>query len=109
VWVEEAGLKRDRAFYNVHALQLRSLSAYALRSREFASAFRQAFAPQRAEWPAVSTDRGPQTLLEGWIPADDSLADSVLQLIERFVPLAEIVDGLLADRKTGGARFVSAR
>src|SRR5262245_17324147 len=39
VWIEENGIKRNRAFYNIHALRLRSLSGYSLQSREFAAAF----------------------------------------------------------------------
>lgn len=100
VWVEPKGLKKKQAFYNIHALRLRSLNAYELQSREFAEAFRTRFARQRAEWPNVSIDFGPQTLMQGWIPLDESrLEQDAAKLILQFVPLSELIDDLLEQRK----------
>ena len=101
VWVEPKGLKKRQAFYNIHALRLRSLNAYALQSREFAEAFRARFARQRAGWPNVSVDFGPQTLMQGWIPLDESrLEQDTVALIQRFVPLSALIDELLEQRKS---------
>lgn len=95
VWIDEPGLARERAHYNVHALRLRSLD-YSIRSREFASAFRAALAGISRDWPHLSTDRGPQTLMQGWIELDIArLEQDVVDLIHRFLPLADLIDTLL--------------
>jgi hypothetical protein len=59
VWVAEEDLRKKRACYNIHALRMRSLRAYSLQSREFASAFRARLNPQKKAWPEVS---GPTVL-----------------------------------------------
>ena len=100
VWVEEKGLKKNRAFYNIHALRLRSLSAYSLQSGEFAAAFRARFARQKSLWPEVSVEYGPQTLMQGWIALDeDRFEEEVVRLVHLFVPLVDIIDELLDQRK----------
>lgn len=100
VWVDAKGIKQRRAFYNIHALKLRSLAGHAIQSREFAAAFRSAFTPSKADWPHVSTDYGPQTLMQGWIGLDSPrFEDDVAELARRFIPLAELVDRLLDQRK----------
>jgi hypothetical protein len=101
VWVNEKALKKQRAYYNIHALRLRNLGAYSLRGREFAEAFRARFASQKASWPSVSTEYGPQTLMQGWIPLDDGrLERDVTRLVERFIPLSATIDALLDQRKS---------
>src|SRR2546430_5895551 len=52
VWVEEKGLKNNRVFYNIHALRLRNMSAFTLKSREFATAFRSVFARESTALPS---------------------------------------------------------
>lgn len=105
VWIEEKGLKQKRVFYNIHALRLRKLEAYALQSREFAAAFRAQFAPVSRAWPNVAVNYGPQTLMQGWIEWDETrLADDLVALTERFLPLGAVVDGLLEARKKVRAR-----
>lgn len=100
VWVEEKGLKQNRALYNIHALRLRSLSAYALQSREFAAAFRARFASQQTRWPHVSIEHGPQTLMQGWIALDeDRLEEEAVKLVQLFIPLSDTIDDLLDHRK----------
>ena len=100
VWVNEEGLLKKQAFYNIHALRMRSLRAYSLQSREFAAAFRARFNPQKNAWPEVSVAYGPQTLMQGWIAwNDDRIAEDVAQLIHRFIPLSDTIDELLAQRK----------
>lgn len=100
VWIEPKGVSANRVFYNIHALKLRRLSAYRLESRKFAEAFRKRFAPSAQSWPNVSVDFGPQTLIQGWIELDDKrLAEDVADLVRRFIPLAPLIDELLAERK----------
>ncbi len=100
VWVDATGLKQRRAFYNLHALKLRSLEGYSIQSREFAAAFRSAAAESIRDWPHVSTDYGPQTLMQGWIELDSPrVEDEVAELVRRFIPLAERVDKLLDQRE----------
>lgn len=100
VWTNEKGRKANRAFYNIHALRLRAMRGYSLQSHEFASSFRSRFAPQKNAWPNVSVDHGPQTLIEGWIDLDEShLEESIINLLTLFIPLADVVDELLAERK----------
>ncbi len=99
VWVDAKGLKQQRAFYNLHALKLRSLDGYSIQSREFAAAFRSAAAESIRDWPHVSTDYGPQTLMQGWIELDSPrFEDDIADLARRVIPLAELVDKLLDQR-----------
>lgn len=99
VWLDEKSLKQHRVRYNIHALKLRTIPGFALQSREFAAAFRSAFSSVSREWPHVSTDYGPQTLMEGWIPSDpEKIEAEVAALIRRFLPLADVIDQLLDQR-----------
>ena len=88
IWMEAD----DRIKYNIHALKLRHLTAYKLQSREFAAAFRAKFEP--ASWPNISTDFGPQTLMQGWISTDSNLDE----LIAKFVEMHQLIDELLKER-----------
>ena len=97
VWVEEKGLEQNRAFYNIHALKLRALEGHEIQSREFADAFRTAFAAAPSDWPHVSIDYGPQTLMQGWIDLENLENDAAV-LVSRFIPLAELIDSLLDER-----------
>ncbi len=82
----------SRINYNIHALKLRHLTAYRLQSRDFATAFRASFNP--AGWPNISTDFGPQTLMQGWIPDDGNLDE----LIVKFVETHQLIDELLKEK-----------
>jgi hypothetical protein len=100
IWVEEKGVKKNQAFYNIHALRVRNLSAYSLQSREFAAAFRERFSRQKSVWPEVSVTYGPQTLMQGWIALDeDRLEEEVVRLVHLFIPLSDTIDDLLDQRK----------
>lgn len=100
IWIDAKSLRQQRILYNIHALKLRHLSAYALESREFAAAFRREFAPTAARWPSVSVDFGPQTLMQGWIPlVESTLEADVTHLARRFLPLARTIDALLNARR----------
>jgi len=101
MWIDAKALKQSRVFYNIHALKLRSLEGHAIRSREFAAAFRDAFAVSASDWPHVSTDFGPQTLMQGWIALDPMrLEGDTVDLARRFVTLAPLIDSLLDQRTT---------
>jgi hypothetical protein len=105
LWLDPHSLRQQRVLYNIHALRLRALVGYTLTSREFARAFRQAFEPLRASWPNVETDRGPQTLMEGWIPLlGNSFHPDLLRLLVRFEKISPLIDRLLAEHRTGSRK-----
>jgi hypothetical protein len=101
VWLDADALRRGRINYNIHALKLRDLPGHKIQSRDFAAAFRAAFSARHdtANWPNLSLDHGPQTLLQGWIAlSPDRLETDVAALAERLVSLAPLIDTLLAER-----------
>lgn len=98
-WAEAKSLQSGRLFYNIHALRLRSLRGHSIQSREFARAFRAQFARVSADWPNVSIDYGPQTLMQGWIALNSQqVEEDVADLVLRFIPLANTIDTLLQQR-----------
>ncbi len=97
VWIECDGGPEDRLHYNLHALKLRQLKPYRLESRKFARAFREAFSSRSAGWPNVRTDYGPQTLFQGFVVCPQShIEEAATELTDRFAPLADVVNRLLA-------------
>ena len=103
VWVDEKGLKENRVFYNLHALKLRALPGYSIESRKFAEAFRKEFAAFQSAWPHVSTDYGPQNLMQGWIANGEGRTAELDQLVGGFLDLPGMIDELLRE-KSGTAR-----
>lgn len=100
IWVSDDTLKSNKLYYNIHALQLRSLTGYSIKSREFAAAFRIRFAAFAQKWPNVRVDFGPQTLMEGWIAIDAlTLDQDVRDLAGKFLEIEGIIDQLFAERK----------
>lgn len=100
IWTNDRSTVQDRVNYNIHALKLRDLKGYSIKSRDFASDFRKAFAPIRSAWPNVSVEYGPQTLMEGWIEADSvHLEKEILDLMDRFASLSPLIDRLLESRR----------
>ncbi|PYF75147.1 hypothetical protein [Pedobacter nutrimenti] len=100
LWISEASLKENRLYYNIHALKLRELSAYVIKSREFAEAFRKAFKAFEKRWPNVRTDFGPLTLMEGWIKIPEKTFEKdVLALARQFLDIEFIINGLLEERR----------
>lgn len=103
VWLGEKELKARRFNYNIHALKLGTLPGHVVKPREFASAFREKLDAhaQRSDWPNLSTDYGPQTLMQGWMPLDEAtFRPEVESLIERFVRMHQVIDALLLERKS---------
>jgi hypothetical protein len=96
IWLNEKTLTKNKILYNVHALKLRQLKGYSITSREFASSFRKKFKPFLHDWPNVSLDYGPLTLMEGWIEFDERyLENNVLDLAKKFSDIDFIIDELL--------------
>lgn len=97
VWVDEEAVKRGGVHYNLHALKLRQMSAYALESRKFASAFRAAFGSRSNGWPGVTMAFGPQILFQGFVKCPPRrVEEATLTLLRKFMPLGTLVDDLLA-------------
>jgi hypothetical protein len=100
VWVNDNTIHKGRIYYNIHAIKMRKLKGYNIESRKFAGAFRAKFEPLKAQWPNVSTAAGPLTLMEGWIALDDDqIVGEISRLTHNFIPLAQIIDGLLNEIK----------
>jgi hypothetical protein len=102
VWLGEKELQARRFNYNIHALKMRELPGHAIKPREFAAAFREAFAKSQSQWPNVSTDYGPQTLMQGWMPLDEgTFRRDVEDLVGHFVSMYVLIDELLLERSRG--------
>lgn len=100
VWVEAASFKQSKLFYNIHALKLRQLAGYNIASREFAARFRQRFQPFQSQFPNVSVDFGPLTLMQGFVDTDfNDCQAQAMHLSENFLRIAHLIDETLADFK----------
>lgn len=103
VWPNDESIREGKLNYNIHALKLRQLAGYSIKSREFADAFRRRFKPFAKKWPNVSVDFGPLTLMQGWVAFDEENFEAiVIDLSCKFLEIAFIMDDLLAERKKGG-------
>ncbi|MGB2846727.1 MAG: hypothetical protein WBB93_04125 [Saprospiraceae bacterium] len=93
IWVNEVTLAEEKLFYNIHALKLRQLHGYKIESRKFADTFRALFKTLEDQWPNVSTQFGPLTLIEGWLPLDiPSLPHQLTRLADIFLTLEPLID-----------------
>ena len=103
IWINDDALQENKLLYNIHALRLRELTGYSIKSREFADAFRTRFRPFEKKWPNVSVDFGPLTLMEGWVSIDiNHFEHQILTLTHQFFHLQPIIDDLLLARKKTG-------
>jgi hypothetical protein len=93
-WLTNESLKHDKLLYNIHALNLRRLSGYRIKSREFAEAFRAEFKPFESNWPNISTAFGPQTLMQGWVAYDAAQPAIIATLSQNFAQINFIIDDL---------------
>jgi hypothetical protein len=85
-----------KLFYNIHALKLRKLKGYSIASRDFATTFRKKFKPFEPQWPNVSLQFGPLTLMQGWVKADkNNMQSEIAGLANRFLEIACLVDETL--------------
>ncbi|SHG20375.1 hypothetical protein [Pedobacter caeni] len=100
VWLNDESIQKGKIYYNIHALKLRQLTNYSIKSREFSNAFRLRFMPFEKQWPNVSVDFGPLTLMEGWVPFDhEHIEKLVADLASNFLEIAVIIEDLLKERK----------
>lgn len=100
IWANKESISKNRLYYNIHALKLRELKNYSIQSREFAAAFRSRFKAFEKQWPNVSVDFGPLTLMQGWISTDTENFDiEVSNLARNFLSIQFIIDDLLSERK----------
>ena len=100
VWVSQESIRKNRANYNIHALKLRQLAGYSITARNFADDFRNGLAAMRNTWPNMSTDYGPQTLMQGWIEIDfDRFERDIHLLLKRFLPVSKLIDRLVEARR----------
>lgn len=100
VWVNEKSIKEERLYYNIHALKLRELKEYKIASRHFAERFRNNFKSHQNNWMNVSTNYGPQTLMQGWQKLKiDTIQNDVIQLASEFLKISPLIDKTLNDFK----------
>jgi hypothetical protein len=100
VWFDGDAEPVNRAKYNIHALKLRQLRGYKITSRDFAEEFRKRFRRAARHWPNVSTEFGPQTLMQGWIDVVATTFEAdVVRYMNRFLEISPIIDELLEKRR----------
>ncbi|HSH66152.1 MAG TPA: hypothetical protein VLB84_10215 [Bacteroidia bacterium] len=96
IWVNDETIKKNKLFYNIHALKLRQLKGYSITSREFAIRFRNDFKKHEKDWKNVSVKFGPLTLMEGWEPLDnENLENIILKLANNFLKIEQLIDTTL--------------
>jgi hypothetical protein len=99
IWMSDASIRESKLCYNIHALKLRQLVNYSIQSREFAQAFRTQFKPFEKDWPNVSLNFGPLTLMEGWVKIDmENFEAELSSLAHQFLTIEFIIDELLQQR-----------
>lgn len=96
IWINDATIKKQKIFYNIHALKLRKLKGYSIESRKFAEAFRAGFKKTEHTWKNVSVKFGPLTLMEGWLIVDiENFQDEMLGLVNKFLETDHLIDDTL--------------
>ena len=96
LWVTPPLVEQKQFAYNIHSRQLRRLAGYKLASRKFADEFRQAVKGRVSDWPGISMNYGPLTLLEGHDSCNaDNFAEKAEQRVVDFVGIHEEIDHLL--------------
>ncbi len=101
IWVNDETLKRNKVFYNIHALKLRELKGYSITSREFANRFRADFMQFERNWENVSVEFGPLTLMEGWEHFEnENLENIIVKLANNFSGIEHLIDHTLEQFET---------
>ncbi len=99
IWINEESIQESKLYYNIHAFKLRQLTGYSIKSREFADAFRSRFQVFKYNWPNVSLDFGPLTLMQGYVEIDlENFENAILELANQFLEIQFIIDDLLEER-----------
>jgi hypothetical protein len=100
IWINDASISEQKILYNIHAFKLRHLKGYSIASRKFADSFRTSFSEFEQQWPNVSLNYGPLTLMQGWIKHDpEKMQDEILGLYKNFLELEPLIDQTLAKFK----------
>lgn len=100
IWVNEEAIANQRLLYNIHALRLRQLKGYKLQSSALAISFREKLKAFQQHWPNVSTEFGPQTLMEGWVDLDnESIQKDILKLATNFLAIEHLIENTLLEFK----------
>ncbi|WP_185287454.1 hypothetical protein [Chryseobacterium lactis] len=100
IWINDKTIREGKMYYNIHALKLRELKNYSLSSRNFAQDFRNEFLKHKEDWPNLSLDFGPLTLLEGWFDLkDEYLQEDIIELVQKFLKVSFLIDKVLAQYK----------
>ncbi|PWN59724.1 hypothetical protein [Chryseobacterium viscerum] len=100
VWINDKTISERKIYYNIHALKLRRLKGYTITSRNFAQDFRNEFLKYQKEWPNVSVNYGPLTLMEGWVALkEDHIEKDIQELAQRFLKISPIIDNVLKQYK----------
>lgn len=96
VWVDTKYLKKNLYSYNIHAKSLNKLPGYQLKPKIFAGEFRGLVQSSVAQWPGISLDYGPSTLLMGRDVCElDSFAEKVEERMMGYVDIHHHIDHLL--------------
>ncbi|MEZ4793562.1 MAG: hypothetical protein R2783_08910 [Gelidibacter sp.] len=96
IWVNDETIKRNKVFYNIHALKLRELKGYSITSRAFADSFRENFKKFEQNWENVSVEFGPLTLMEGWEHfKNENLENIIVKLANNFSSIEYLIDNTL--------------
>ena len=96
IWVNDETIKRNKVFYNIHALKLRELKGYSITSRAFAESFREDFMKFERNWENVSVEFGPLTLMEGWEHFEnENLENIIVKLANNFSSIEYLIDNTL--------------
>jgi hypothetical protein len=100
IWINDSAIAEEKLLYNIHALKLRLLKGYSIASRKFADSFRGYFAEFEQQWPNVSLNYGPLTLMQGWIQPDpEKMREEIVELSNNFLEIESLIDQTLAKFK----------
>ncbi len=97
IWVNEKTLRKNRVYYNIHALKLWNLKAYSISSRAFAAIFRKLLDENVQNWDNLRIDFGPLTLMEGWSEFQEVDLEKLIQnFAEKFLEIDHLIDQTLS-------------
>jgi hypothetical protein len=100
VWITDKSPWENKLFYNIHALKLRELAGYRIAARDFATRFRTRFKPEQPQWPNVSVNFGPLTLMQGWQPLNPAtIRADIVRLVRQFTSISPLIDQVLQQYK----------
>jgi len=101
IWVTDRSIRENKLLYNIHALKLRQFKTHRLPSRDFAARFRTLLKPHLPDWPNLSIDFGPLTLMQGWIPLNpNTLQSDIIRLAQKFETISPLIDQTIATFKS---------